>query len=74
MKAKKDYIYLLENYNGDIPLYKIGFSNNLKNRKSTLQTGNPEEIYILYKFETKHNRKVETVLHNFFNYKRVLGE
>ena len=70
------YIYLLESYNQFQTRYKIGFSKkkDLKERVRPMKTGNPDQLTILYQFETKHKRKVETAFHNLYSYKRIEGE
>jgi len=62
-------IYLIESLNDDTQYYKIGYSSKRAfKRLKTLDTGNPIEMKILYEFETKHNRKLETALHNIYSY------
>lgn len=68
------FVYLLECSDDDHTEYKIGFTKKIKPRTSQLQTGNSEEIKELCRFETKHNRKLETALHNQFSYCRKNGE
>jgi predicted GIY-YIG superfamily endonuclease len=60
------YIYIIQmkgtNY------FKIGVSNNLNKRLSTLQTGNPVKLYIVryYIIYTDANR-LEKLLHNYLS-------
>lgn len=71
------YIYLLESNIDYEQYHKIGFTKNKDiycNRLPNIGTGNPGEIKVLYLFETKHNRKVETSLHYYFGSKRGKGE
>ena len=60
-------LYLMQN--GDTNQYKIGITNNLNTRWSSLQTGCPGELKIL-KVWTHTQRKFilryERVLHRFF--------
>ena len=63
-------IYLIKSEDS----YKIGISIDPKHRRSNLSTGNPEEISIIKKFESKYPTKLETALHNTFNLKRKRGE
>ena len=67
------YIYLLRSQFDDVDVYKIGYSKNPKQRLKELKTGNPN-IEIVATFKTKHNRKIETALHNQHKYKNVNGE
>lgn len=65
-------LYLMQN--GDTNQYKIGITNNLNTRWSSLQTGCPGELRIL-KIWTHTDRKFilkyERVLHRFFE---MLGQ
>lgn len=67
-----DLIYLLKDSLG---YYKIGFTkNSIETRIKQLQTGNSGNFEIIFTFKTKHNRKLETSLHNMFKYKHVNRE
>lgn len=66
-----DIIYLLRD---SIGLYKIGFTKDLNKRLKSLHTACSTDLEIIATFQTKHKRKVETSLHNRFNYKRVNRE
>lgn len=69
MKAK---IYLLKEPTGN---YKIGFTKRkVEQRIKELETGNPGHFEIVHVFETKHNRKIETALHNLYKHKHVNRE
>ena len=70
-------IYLIECVKDYDVEYKIGYSKNeqsLKNRLKALQTGNPGKLKIINKFHTNFNRKVETILHTTYSYKKMEGE
>jgi formyltetrahydrofolate synthetase len=71
------FVYLLSNWDSDRDLYKIGVSKhedvNTKRIKG-LQTGNPSEIILLYKFESEFAYKIESLLHRYYNSQRVRGE
>lgn len=56
--------------------FKIGFtSKDLKTRKSGVQTGNSNNVYLIHFFETKvPGRKLELSLHAYFKLKRKKGE
>lgn len=70
---KEGYIYLLCNALNEH--YKIGMTTNtVKQRISELQTGNATEIFMVHQHKTKYPRRIETMLHNRFNSKRVLNE
>ena len=65
-------IYLIKE---DCGYYKIGFTKNkVQSRVYQLQTGNSDNFEIIEVFETKHNRKIETTLHNRYKHKRVARE
>jgi predicted GIY-YIG superfamily endonuclease len=60
------YIYIIQmkgtNY------FKIGITNNLTKRLSTLQTGNPIKLYIVRYYEIYTNtKKIEKLLHNYLS-------
>jgi hypothetical protein len=73
---KKGYIYLLECVSNYDVIYKIGFTKheNVNKRIKSLQTGNTDTIKCVYLFESKHNRLLETTIHNLYSYKRKGGE
>jgi hypothetical protein len=56
--------------------YKIGSTRAKKvdKRLKQLQTGNSSELYIKETFETEHPFKLEKMLHNHFENKRLSGE
>ena len=65
------YIYLIESYDVIDKKYKIGFSKHSLNRLKQHDTSNPNQLSLLYEFKTKHNRKVETALHNLYKHKNI---
>jgi predicted GIY-YIG superfamily endonuclease len=68
------YIYLLKCPNDEPEyIYKIGFTTNIKNRMKQHKTSNPY-IEVVFSFETKHNRKLETYFHNIYKHKKILNE
>jgi predicted GIY-YIG superfamily endonuclease len=60
------YIYIIQ-MKGTL-YYKIGVSNNLNKRLSTLQTGNPIKLYIVryYLIYTDANR-LEKLIHSYLS-------
>lgn len=55
--------------------YKIGYTKrDINHRLRELQTGCPDEIILVKKFECKHYQKVESWLHRKHNFKRIEGE
>jgi len=66
------YIYLIQDSYTD--LCKIGSSENVSRRLDQLKIANPNELQIIKQFESKHNRKVEFILHTTFKHKNVSGE
>ena len=53
---------------------KIGITNDIESRLSSLQTGNPEQIVLEYIEERLNPRKAEKWLHTQFAYCRIKGE
>lgn len=55
---------------------KIGFSSDVDKRLSTLQTGNPDKLYIHHVEEVPKDRArlLEHKLHRELNHKRIKGE
>lgn len=48
-KPGKTYcVYVIGEFEGEYDLYKIGYSNNAKNRLKSLQTGNPRILEIVW--------------------------
>ena len=61
------FLYIMQN--GDTNQYKIGITNNLNTRWSSLQTGCPGELKILKVWihtQRKFILRYERVLHRFF--------
>ncbi len=55
--------------------YKIGYTTNLENRLSTLQSGNPHtNIKVVLWIQTPEAKKWEFILHEMFADKRVFRE
>jgi len=71
---KEDYVYLIKNTIGDITRYKIGFTSNIERRIKEITTSNPGELVVVEKFKTKWNRKVETIIHKWYNKKNIKNE
>ena len=67
------YVYLIED--NVQKAYKIGVtrSNNLKRLKS-LQTGNANELKIIFLFETEYPFRLETILHNMYRDYKIMNE
>ena len=61
-------------YNIGIERVKIGFSNNLSSRFSTIQTSNPEEIVVYAVIESIHYKKIESFLHKSLSHRHYRGE
>lgn len=66
------YVYLIYSESG---LYKIGVSNDVEKRMSTLRTGSGYALTCLAYYKTKDKpTTVERALHKLFDEFRVLGE
>lgn len=55
---------------------KIGFTNNPLRRLKTLQTGNPDKLYLHHFVEIPDEKKriFERKIHSEISYKRITGE
>jgi len=73
MKTQDGYIYIIQQK--DTTYYKIGFSHddNIKNRLSNLQVGNPEKLIFVGSFYTL-NISLEKDIHTYFKDYRIQGE
>lgn len=55
--------------------YKIGITGrDPKKRVKELQTGTPNDLNILYTFETKYGNLLEVTLHRHYNIDNIRGE
>lgn len=71
---KKGTVYLLAD-TSENGIYKIGVTRgSVKWRIDKLQTGNPDEIYVMKKYETFHPFFIENSLHFKYANKQVLNE
>ena len=67
------YVYLICDPSND--RFKIGVTRDIKsNRLKKLQTGNSTELFIHSSYRTEWPFRLETLLHNHFNNKKVLNE
>ena len=67
-----DVIYLLKDSLG---YYKIGFTKRALNKRiKEHHTACSEDLIVVNTFNTKHNRQVETALHNLYVAKHVKRE
>lgn len=55
-------------------LYKIGRSNNVKNRRSNLNTGNSSLLDIIHTIHSDNALLDEKYLHCIFKHQKVRGE
>ena len=69
------FVYLIGEENKENK-YKIGSTkcNDINKRLKQLQTGNSNTLYIREYYETSKPFKLETMLHNKFKDKNVIGE
>lgn len=67
------YVYLIcDNANEK---YKIGVTKqDINKRIKKLQTGNCTELFVVNHYKTEYPFRMEKMLHNKFNVKRVLNE
>lgn len=75
MLNKSGWIYLIKE-NGDDALYKIGVTRAKmpESRLKKLQTGNGNKLILVEKFLSSKPFKLETMLHNKFQFNREEGE
>lgn len=66
------FIYLIKSK--DSQLYKIGISTNPHKRLRELQTGNPEELILIYKYLAKNPIQLEKSFHNRYSYLNKINE
>ena len=53
---------------------KIGRSSNVDKRIKQIQTGNPNKIILIQKYQCKDCNTVERMIHNNYKEKRLEGE
>ena len=71
------YVYLIQSGRGTGRPIKIGVAKTINKRIESLQTGNPEEIFLIVAFRansTAHAYQLESNLHKFFASDRIRGE
>lgn len=57
------YVYLIRCSENNF--YKIGISKNVKTRLKQIQTTAPDNVFIVYEYESSYAAKIEKALHNF---------
>lgn len=67
------YIYIIGTHNNH---QKIGFAKDPHRRLKTLQTGNPDKLYLHHYVEIpdEKTRIMERKIHSEIGYKRISGE
>lgn len=67
------FIYVIGNQTNR---QKIGFSQDVHKRLSSIQTGNPEKLYLHHYVSVPKNRVrlLEKKIHTEMSYKRISGE
>lgn len=72
-KKSKGCVYLIEDENNQV--YKIGASrNNALKRMKQLQTGNANELKLIFEYCCNYPYRLETILHRKFSHKKVHNE
>lgn len=64
-------IYIIKSQND---LYKIGIAEDVSQRISQLQCGNPINLEVIYIYETLNAKRLETNIHNFLKLKNIKRE
>ena len=73
-KQKVKKVYLIESFLNGNYQYKIGVSQNTRNRFKQHKVSNPNVTDIVAEFESNWPYKLETALKNRFSTKKVSGE
>lgn len=72
-KTSNGCVYLIADYNNEV--YKIGVSRNCASKRmKQLQTGNSNELTLLYTHKTEYPYRLESILHNRFKFKQIHNE
>jgi len=67
------WIYFIKEDNNE-DIIKVGYTNCLKKRLSTLQTGNPDKLSIIAYIKTNNMVELEKTFHTYLDYCRISGE
>ena len=71
--SSKGCVYLIADENNQV--YKIGASrNSALKRMKQLQTGNANELKVVFKYDCNYPYRLESMLHNWCSHKKVLNE
>jgi hypothetical protein len=73
MPKMGQWIYFIKEHRSDDRI-KIGRTGCLKQRLSSLQTGNSDKLYIVAYIKSEDTRALEDLFHNHFNEYRLNGE
>lgn len=74
MTSQKGFVYILSETGMD-DIYKIGVTKGtIERRIKKLQTGNPNEIFLVRKYHTEHPFFLEKCLHQKYHNKKVMNE
>lgn len=60
---RKEYLYIISQVNTNY--YKVGITNNLNKRITSLQTGNPAKLYFYRYWIVSNSKEVERILHSY---------
>lgn len=72
-QSSKGCVYLIADENNQV--YKIGASRNCAlKRMKQLQTGNANELKLIFKYCCNYPYRLETILHRKFSHKKVHNE
>ena len=70
--AEHNFLYFIHE-EGNLTQFKIGFTTNMKERLSSLQTGNPRNL-VVYKIIPNSSQKQEKQMQDFFDAYHIRGE
>lgn len=68
----KKFIYLIQSL--ETSKYKIGVSKNPSKRIKQIQTGNGDDLKLVFQYESLHYKQIEKYLHNKYSYLKTRGE
>ena len=69
ISKKSTHVYLINQ--DDSRMYKIGVTNNVKRRFSSIQTSNPNKLSLIYSGKVNDAKKLEKKMHTHFKKQKV---
>ena len=72
MSRKSTHVYLIKQENSN--MYKIGITNNVKKRTSSIQTSNPNPLFLEHSGKVSNAKELERKLHSHFKRQKINRE